>query len=144
MAILALIAALAAQAAAPAASSPFDGVWRSPGGNTIIKIAPCGDNPCGTVVWATDKAKKDASKTTAQLVGAQLLIALQEDKKGRWAGKLFIPDRNMRVTAKLARLSPTQLKVSGCAAGKALCKAQVWTAFAGDLPTDGSSPAPQQ
>lgn len=142
MAALALIAALAAQAPA-AASSPLDGTWRSPGGNTIIKIAPCGDNPCGTVVWATDKAKKDASKTTSDLVGAQLLTALQQDKKGRWAGKLFIPDRNMGVTAKLDRLSPTQLKVSGCAAGKELCKAQLWTAFTADLPTDGSVPAPQ-
>jgi uncharacterized protein (DUF2147 family) len=143
MAALALIAALAVQAAAPGASSTLDGIWRSPGGNTIIKIQPCGDNPCGTVVWATDKAKKDSSKTTAELIGAQLLTALEQDKKGRWAGKLFIPDRNMRVTAKLDRLSPTQLKVSGCAAGKALCKAQVWTAFTGALPADGSAPAPQ-
>ena len=143
MATLALIAALAAQATAPAASPALDGTWRSPGGNTIIKIAPCGDNPCGTVVWATDKAKKDASKTTAELIGAQLLTGLEQDKKGRWLGKLFIPDRNMRVTAKVDRLSPTQLKVSGCAAGKALCKAQVWTAFTGDLPSDGSAPAPQ-
>ncbi len=145
MAALALIAALAAQTAAPAApaASSLDGTWRSPGGNTIIKIAPCGDNSCGTVVWATDKAKKDASKTTADLVGAQLLTALQQDRKGRWAGKLFIPDRNMRVTAKLDRLGPTQLKVSGCAAGKALCKAQLWTAFTADLPADGSVPAPQ-
>jgi uncharacterized protein (DUF2147 family) len=143
MAALALIATLAVQAAAPAASSPLDGTWRSPGGNTIIKIAPCGENPCGTLVWATDKAKKDASKTTRDLVGAQLLTSLQQDKNGHWVGKLFIPDRNMRVTAKLDRLSLTQLKVSGCAAGKALCKAQVWTAFTGDLPTDGSAPAPQ-
>jgi uncharacterized protein (DUF2147 family) len=142
MAVPALIAALALQATAPAASS-LDGTWRSPGGNTIIKIAPCGDGPCGTVVWATDKAKKDASKTTAELVGAQLLTRLEQDKKGRWLGKLFIPDRNMRVTAKLDRFSPTQLKVSGCAAGKALCKAQVWTAFTADLPIDGSATAPQ-
>jgi uncharacterized protein (DUF2147 family) len=54
---------------------------------------------------------------------------------------LFIPDRDMRVTAKLERFSPTQLKVSGCAAGKALCKAQVWTAYIADLPADGSAPA---
>lgn len=143
MAALALIAALAVQAAAPAASTPLDGNWRSPGGNTIIKIAPCGDSPCGTVVWATDKAKKDASKTTPELIGAQLLTALQLDKKGRWFGKLFIPDRNMRVTAKLDRLGPAQLKVSGCAAGKALCKAQVWTAFLRELPTSGLAPAPE-
>lgn len=140
---LAIAAALIAQAAAPASSSSIDGIWRSPGGNSIIKIALCGDNPCGTVVWATDKAKKDSSKSTDQLVGTQLLTNLHQDKKGRWEGKLFIPDRKMRVTAKIDRLGPTQLKVSGCAAGKALCKAAVWTTFLADLPADTSAPAPQ-
>jgi len=143
MPTLGLIAALALQVAVSPASSPLDGVWRSPGGNSIIKIASCGDNPCGTVVWATDKAKKDSSKTTDQLVGTQLLIGLQQDKKGRWQGKLFIPDKNMRVTAKVERLNDQQLKVSGCAAGKALCKAAIWTAFTSDLPADTSVPAPK-
>ena len=141
MSIFALIAALAAQAGAPASSS-IDGIWRSPGGNSIIKIESCGDAPCGTVVWATDKAKADSKKSTDQLIGTQLLTSLQQDKKGRWEGKLFIPDRKMRVTAKLERLGPTRLKVSGCAAGKALCKAAVWTAFTADLPADTSAPAP--
>lgn len=142
---LALAAALPAQAAAPASSSSssIDGIWRSPGGNSIIKIALCGDNPCGTVVWATDKAKKDSSKSTDQLVGTQLLTNLQQDKKGRWEGKLFIPDRKMRVTAKIERVGPTQLRISGCAAGKALCKAEVWIAFSADLPASTSAPAPQ-
>lgn len=143
MPALGLIAALAFQAAASPASSPLDGVWRSPGGNSIIKIALCGDNPCGTVVWATEKAKKDSSKTTDQLVGTQLLTSLQQDKKGRWQGKLFIPDKNMRVTAKVERLNDQQLKVSGCAAGRALCKAAIWTAFTADLPADTSAPAPE-
>jgi uncharacterized protein (DUF2147 family) len=145
MPAIALIALLAVQAAAPTSSStPIDGVWRSPGGNSIIKIAPCGDSPCGTVVWATDKAKKDSSKATNNLVGTQLLTGLQQDRKGSgWHGKLFIPDRNMRVTAKIERLSDQQLKVSGCAAGKAVCKAAVWTAFPGDLPSDTSVPAPK-
>jgi len=143
MLTLALVAALMVQAGAPASSSSIDGIWRSPGGNSIIKIALCGDSPCGTVVWATDKAKKDSSKSTAQLVGTQLLTNLRQDKKGRWEGKLFIPDRKMRVTAKVERIGPAQLKVSGCAAGKALCKAAIWTAFSADLPADTFSPAPQ-
>jgi uncharacterized protein (DUF2147 family) len=146
MPALALIAALAVQAAqatAPAASSSIEGVWRSPGGNTIMKVAPCGDGPCGTVAWASDRAKKDSNKTTAQLVGTQLLTNLNQRKDGSWLGKLFIPDKNMRVTAKIQRIGPTQLKVSGCAAGKALCKADVWTAYTADLPADTSLPAPQ-
>jgi uncharacterized protein (DUF2147 family) len=142
MPLFAVIAALAFQAAA-ADSNSIEGIWRSPGGNSIIKIAPCGSSPCGTVVWATDRAKKDASKGTDQLVGTALLTSLQQDKKGNWQGKLFIPDKKMRVTAKVERIGPSQLKVSGCAAGKALCKAAVWTAFTADLPSDTSVIAPK-
>ena len=116
--------AIAAQAAAPAA---IEGLWRSPGGNSVIAIASCGAAWCGTVAWASEQAKKDASKATAQLVGTQLLTGLKQDKNGRWIGRLFIPDRNMRVTAKIERISDAQLKVSGCAAGRALCKSQLWT-----------------
>ena len=125
---LALIAALAAQAAAPASPPSIEGMWRSPGGNSIIAIALCGSAAlCGTVAWASEKAKKDAGKTTDNLVGTQLLTNLQQDEKGRWQGKLYIPDKNMRVTAKIERVSDQQLKVSGCAAGKALCKSTLWS-----------------
>jgi uncharacterized protein (DUF2147 family) len=140
MSVLALIAALAAQGAA---DNSLEGVWRSPGGNTIMKIAPCGASPCGTVAWASDRAKKDSSKVTSQLVGTALLTSLKQEKKGRWQGKLFIPDQNMRATAKIERVSADQLKVSGCAAGKLLCKTQIWTAFTGPLPSDTSAPAPK-
>lgn len=143
MSALALIAALALQATPQASSSSIEGIWRSPGGNSIMKVAPCGDGPCGTVVWASDKAKKDSSKATSQLVGTPLLTNLEQRKDGSWLGKLFIPDKNMRVTAKIQRVSSDQLKVSGCAAGKALCRAAIWTAFTADLPTDTSAPAPK-
>jgi uncharacterized protein (DUF2147 family) len=145
MLALALMAALAAQAApgAPSAPSSIEGVWRSPGGNTIMKVGACGAGPCGTVAWASDRAKKDSSKVTAQLVGTQLLTSLRQRSDGSWLGKLFIPDKNLRVTAKIQRTGPTQLKVSGCAAGRALCKADIWTAYTADLPADTSVPAPQ-
>lgn len=142
MPALVIAAALVMQAAQNPSTNGIEGRWRSPGGNSIIEIAPCGGSECGTLVWATDQAKKDSAKTTSQLVGTQLLTDLQQDKKG-WSGKLFIPDRNMRVTAKIELKSAAQLKVSGCAAGKALCKAAVWTAFKGSLPADTSVPAPQ-
>jgi len=125
---IALILAMAVQAAASSvAPGSIEGTWRSPGGNSIITIAPCGDSQCGTVAWASEKAKQDSRRATDQLVGTQLLTGLRQDKKGRWQGKLFIPDKNMRVTAKIERMSDQQLKVSGCAAGKSLCKSAVWT-----------------
>ena len=126
-----IIAALLAFAAAPA---PIEGRWKSPGGNSIIEIAPCGSGECGAVAWASAKARQDSRKTTPQLVGTQLLTDLRQDAKGRWRGKLFIPDKNMRATAKIELVGPQQLKVSGCAAGRALCKSALWTRADGPLP----------
>lgn len=131
MAIALILAMLASQASPPAS---IEGRWKSPGGNSIIEIAPCGSSECGTVVWASDKAKQDARKTTDQLVGMQLLTNLVQKAKG-WQGKLFIPDKNMRATAKIELVSPQQLKVSGCAAGKALCKSALWARADGPLPS---------
>jgi uncharacterized protein (DUF2147 family) len=123
---------LTAIAASPA-DAPIEGRWRSPGGNSIIEIAPCGSALCGTVAWASDKAKKDAAKATDKLIGTQLLTGLEEKKPGRWQGKLFVPDRNMRVLAKIQLANPQKLKVSGCAA-KVLCNSQIWNRFEGPLP----------
>ena len=120
-------------AAALAPEGSIEGRWRSPGGNSIIDIAPCGSELCGTVAWASERAKADARKATDQLVGTQLLTGLQEKKPGRWQGKLFIPDRNMRVTAKIQLAGSGQLKVSGCTA-QVLCHSQNWTRFDGPLP----------
>ena len=131
MPAFAIVAALAMQAPSPPA---IEGRWKSPGGNSIIEIAPCGSSECGTVAWASDKAKKDSAKTTDQLVGTQLLTGLAQDAKGRWHGKLFIPDKNMRVTAKIEIVGAQQLKVSGCAAGRSLCKAALWSRFNDPLP----------
>ena len=126
-----LILLLAAQAAAPPS---ILGMWRSPGGNSIISIAACSAGLCGTVAWASAQAKKASSKTTDQLVGTELLTNLQQGKDGRWHGKLFIPDKNLRVTAKIQVVSDQQLKLSGCIAGKALCRVDLWTRMTDPLP----------
>jgi uncharacterized protein (DUF2147 family) len=121
-------------AAQGASSSPIEGRWRSPGGNSIINVAPCGDSWCGTVAWASAKAKKAASRTTTQLIGTQILSEVRPAGSERWNGRLFIPDRNMRVTAKIEVAPGGQLKVSGCLVGKSMCKSQLWTAVEGPLP----------
>jgi uncharacterized protein (DUF2147 family) len=107
-----LVAAIALSLAAQAATAaPIEGRWRSPGGNSIIDVARCGEGWCGTVAWASARAKKDAAKATPQLVGTQLLTDVKEAGDGKWNGRLFIPDRNMRVTAKLQIAPGGELKV---------------------------------
>ena len=131
MRVIAATAILFASSAAAAAD--IEGRWRSPGGNTIIEIGQCGATFCGTVAWASEKSKREAAKTTPQLVGSQLLTGLAEKKPGSWHGKLFIPDRNMRVNAKISLVSPEKLKVAGCAMG-VICSSQVWNRYEGALP----------
>ena len=121
-------------AAQVATAPPIEGRWRSPGGNSIIDVAPCGESWCGTVAWASARAKKDAAKATSQLVGTQLLTEVKSAGEGRWNGRIFIPDKNMRLTAKIEVAPTGQLKVSGCLAGKSLCKSQLWTPVEGPLP----------
>ena len=117
--------------AASAQEPSIQNRWRSPGGNSIIDIAPCGSELCGTVAWASDKAKQDARRATDQLIGTQIFTKLEEKKPGRWQGKLYIPDKNMRVTAKIELAGPQQLKVSGCVV---ICKSETWQRFCDPLP----------
>ncbi len=133
MRVLIGMALLGLTAAQQPPQPSIEGQWKSPGGNSIIGIASCGSTLCGTVLWASDKAKQDAKKGTSQLVGSQLLTNLKP-KGNAWQGRLFIPDQNMRVTAKIELVSAQQLKVSGCALGKALCKSSLWSRLDGPLP----------
>jgi uncharacterized protein (DUF2147 family) len=46
---------------------------------------------------------------------------------GRWKVRLFVPDVNKRSKGELRQLGLDQLKVTGCAVGRLVCKSQVWT-----------------
>ena len=90
-----LIAAMgiqgAAQAAAAAATQQPIGVWRNPKNSVHIRIQPCGDNVCGTVVWASERAREKARKAgTANLVGKQLLQEFRAEGPGAWGGRVAL------------------------------------------------------
>jgi uncharacterized protein (DUF2147 family) len=137
---LCLLAGAIASPAVANKTTSIEGVWRSPGGNSIMKIAACGHGPCGTVAWASDKAKRDSRKATPHLVGTHLLKNLQRHQDGSWKGQIFIPDMNMHASATIRRQSRHELKVSGC---KLICKSAVWTEYSRPLPTDTTRPAPK-
>ena len=63
---------LAAQAASPHAHRST-GAGSTRREQRIIQIAPCGDQRCGTVEWASAEAQADAHKNAPKLVGTTLL-----------------------------------------------------------------------
>jgi len=106
----------------------LEGYWRNPSGSVILSIAPCGDALCGRVQWASDKALADARKSgTDPLVGLELLSGFVPKGENRWKGRLFVPDLKKTSNAEVRQLDRDQVKVTGCAVGRLICKSQVWT-----------------
>lgn len=122
--LLALFAILAAQGNR---SPTIEGRWVNPSGSVVIVIAPCEtERLCGTVEWASEKAQADAAKGAPALIGSRLLSDVRAKGGNRWQGKLFVPDKNVRATAKIELTSDDRLKVSGCGPVGLLCKSQLW------------------
>ncbi|MEO7564856.1 MAG: DUF2147 domain-containing protein [Sphingomicrobium sp.] len=131
-----IIATILALAAAQAPGGSIEGRWINPAKSVIIAIAPCGESQCGTVEWASPAAKADARKGAATLVGTALLTDLQPKGADRWQGKLYIPDRDMHVTAKIEREGEERIKVTGCAVGGLICDSQTWALSEGPPPAE--------
>jgi uncharacterized protein (DUF2147 family) len=122
-----MLAGLMMIAVQGADSSALLGRWKNPSGSVAVAIVPCGEAICGRVESASDKAKADARKGgTDPLVGVELMSGFTDAGAGRWKGRLFIPDLNRRSKAELRLIAPGQLKVTGCAVGRVVCKSQIW------------------
>ena len=111
------------------AQAALEGQWRNPKGNVTVKVAPCGNAWCGTVVDASAKAKAGARKGgTPSLVGTRILSNLRPTGHGTYKGQAFEPKRNIRAPATVRLVGPNAIEVRGCAiAGILLCKEQRWT-----------------
>jgi len=128
--IFAFVAPSAVQAQPRA---PIEGNWKNPIGSAIITVAPCGEMLCGKVAWASARGQREASTSTSNVVGTTVLTGFKQTGN-RWTGRLFIPDDNVHVSAKLQLLGERQLKLTGCAVAGLFCRSQIWTRHDGPLP----------
>lgn len=104
------------------------GVWQNPQNSVHVRSYHCGENMCGVVVWANDKAKADAKRGgTETLVGLELFRDFSLNEKGNWAGKVFVPDINKTFTGAITVINEDTLKGGGCLIGRIGCKSQIWT-----------------
>ena len=124
----ALLIALGAIPAGASAKAALEGHWRNPKGSVTVRVAPCGDAWCGTVVDATGKAKASARKGgTPQLIGTRILSEVRLAGRGEYRGRAFDPKRNIHAPATIRLLGPSTLVVKGCVLHGIICKEQRWT-----------------
>lgn len=124
---------LALAVATPASAAPIEGLWKNPIGSAIIDVAPCGNALCGKVVWASARGQREVAKNTSHVVGTTVLTGVRPKGSG-WAGKLYIPDDNIHVSARLQLLNADQLKLTGCGLAGLICRSQIWTRTQAPLP----------
>ncbi len=129
----ALIVPLMLLSAGPAlAQKPMNptGVWASPGGNTRLRIQPCGKQICGKVAWASPKAKADAARGGhPDLIGMQLFENFARTGPNTFEGRVFVPDINRRFNGRMTMTSPKTIEVRGCIGNRTGCRTQVWTRY---------------
>jgi len=102
------------------------GVWRNPGNSVHVEIMACAESICGVVVWASEKARRDARKGgTETLVGTGLLQDLTRVGPDSWRGKVFVPDLRRTVTGTVTLMDASRFRARSCALG-VICKSQVW------------------
>jgi uncharacterized protein (DUF2147 family) len=116
-------------AAVPAvAQASVEGRWTNPKRSVVIEVGRCGAAWCGTVVWATPKAKANARKGgTQNLIGTRILSGARPVGPNTYKGKGFVPKRNIYAPATIRQTGPNTMVVEGCALAGLLCKEQRWS-----------------
>ena len=100
------------------------GEWWTPGFNARVRLEPCSDKLCGTIVWVWDESPKDIAEPRP-LVGLPIIVDMRPDGASRWsAGRIYNPEDGRNYAGSLTLKSAHNLLVEGCVLF--ICKSQVW------------------
>ena len=107
-------AAVLALSVGAAGAEPLLGMWRTaPDDNNhtgLIKVAPCGDKLCGTLVKVYDANGKEIDSDN---IGRKIISETVPEGGGEYKGKVYSPDRDKTYKSQL-QLNGDTLKVKGC------------------------------
>jgi uncharacterized protein (DUF2147 family) len=127
----AALLALPAAAAPPQGAPGWSGVWRNPSNSVRIRAQPCGRGRdagmCGTVIWASPKARADVAARGGRLIGAQLFRDFYREDDGLWHGEVYVPDLDKTFSGTLTQRGRDTLVGEGCLFAGLGCRTQTWT-----------------
>jgi len=124
--------------ARPAQAADISGVWLVAGGDAHIRMAKCGADMCGTIVWlkdpldktgkpVTDEKNPDASKRSRPLIGVQIASGFHTtpDDREKFVGEFYNAEDGKTYRGAITQTSANELKIEGCVL--IFCQTKTWT-----------------
>jgi uncharacterized protein (DUF2147 family) len=115
-----LAAAGIALTASPALAQGAVGTWLRDNGESRVRVAPCGEALCGTVVWLKNPAESKSK------VGQRVFFDMKPNGTNAWAGQAFNPEDGKTYSGKMS-VSGNTLTTAGCVAGGLICRSVTWS-----------------
>ena len=133
--VIGLAVGLALAVSGAAQAGDILGVWQAKARGARVRIDPCGEAVCGTVLYATpaksnplllDVNNKDPALRGRRMVGATLITDFTGGPVKWTGGRLYNPGDGNFYHGSLTLIDEDHLEVKGCAL-IILCKSQTWT-----------------
>lgn len=137
--VAALAAAMLTLGVVEGSAAEPTGTWSTEGGLSRVRVAPCGDAICGTIVGLKepndpdtgkpklDKNNADAGKRSRPLIGVPIVLSMKKSGTDKWAGQVYNASDGKTYSGSLTVTGANTLKLEGCALGGMICKGQNWT-----------------
>jgi len=135
----ALVALVLAGLAGPALAADVAGVWLTNTGDAHIRIARCGAEMCGTIIWLkqpndpatgrplTDAKNPDPARRAHPLLGIMVAIGFHpaREEPGKYIGTFYNAEDGGTYRGSMMLQDADTLHVEGCLL--MFCQTQIWT-----------------
>jgi uncharacterized protein (DUF2147 family) len=133
------VAALGLGLAHPAHAADVTGVWLTDTADAQIRMARCGADMCGTIVWLkqpndprtgqplTDAKNPDPSRRGRPMIGTMIAVSFRPSsgEPSKYIGHFYNADDGNTYNGSIFQSGPDELKVTGCLL--MFCQTQTWT-----------------
>ena len=122
----------------PAHAADITGVWLTDTADAQIRMARCGADMCGTIVWLkqpndprtgqplTDAKNPDPSRRGRPMIGTMIAVSFRQSAgESKYIGRFYNADDGNTYNGSIVQSGPDELKVTGCLL--MFCQTQSWT-----------------
>jgi uncharacterized protein (DUF2147 family) len=123
-----LAAAIMACASIPASAAEPNGDWFTNERKAVVRVAPCGAQMCGNIVWTArpgfDSHNPDPAKRNRSVIGMQI-FSMKPAGPNRWDGEIYNGEDGKTYSGHIQLVSANVLRIEGCVMGF-LCGGENW------------------